>query len=1520
MDLVEVVLSGVLAFGQPMSNAPQQTVKYAGLQVLHDDGAVSLRLKEVSRETSAAEGATDTVVRYRDEAYPFEVTRRVRRWGDCGVVETWDEIRHGEGGPVRLLKADSFAAAIPVTNAPVRVLSLTGAWAHEANVSVSEVARGQSVLLTSRSGTQDAWESNAGMMVSFGADVTEETGRVLGVALEWTGTTARQVRRDWNGGRVEVFAGVDMTSGPYVLDPNVVFTTPRAVLVWSEEGRGAVSRAYHRWARNHLMPHGRELRPVLLNSWEGSYFSFTEKTLTDMMDGVREMGGELFVLDDGWFGRGKYARDDTNRDKTGLGDWYFNPEKLPRGLGYLSRAAQERGLKFGLWVEPEMANTLSHLVEAHPDWILREPNREPVLGRGGTQAVLDFTNPAVRADIWEKLDRAFSEAAPLAYVKWDCNAHLVNPGSTHLPRDRQSNLWIDYTRGVYDLLATCRAKRPETLIQACSSGGGHMDFGFLRYCDEFWASDCTDPLRRVFIQWGSSQFYPANAMACHVTASPNHQTKRETPLKYRFDVAMTGRFGFELHPKDLSADELAFAKAAVADYKRIRPVVQQGDLYRLASPYEKDYAALAYAAPSRDRAVAFALALDRAVTSSFALTFRGLDYDRRYRVSEINRGESLHATLPADAVSGRELMEKGVSVRLAGAYDSAVFEVEPADSDRTDVHDVFRNPPESARLQCWYHVLDNYLTEEGLAFDFKAMAEADISTAYLFFPLYLGDIYSGSAKVMSEEWLGYFASAIREAKRNGIALGFHNCPGWTSSGGPWITPENSMKCVVSAETFATADARGGLSLQLPEPPKRGGFYRDIAVYVFPSAPYREDCGAAPKTFRFRTKEAIALDDVFVEEEEPDGSWRRIGFYHCDYPNRTTDWRTVELKGAKAGARRRVRQARGEFESWLSYRPTEIVAQAYDRVDRIPDVQRFNSASERYGTWTPERPNAVGVDPETIADLTAHLKPDGRLEVPSSALRGDVLVVRIGFTTTGEGPHPTTAGGLECDKLDPKGVEAHWAAMPAKILALPGAKETVRYAVIDSYEVGGQNWTPILPAEFARRRGYPVGSNLLRVCGYLTGRADACAAFFADWQRTISELFAENYYGRFTDLCHAAGLKSVIEPYGGPFDPVACGLKADVPTAEFWADSETPHQSLPIVRRIAEHGRHRLIAAESFTSRHDRWQLTPHHLREWGDRFAWLNGVNQLVLHSYCHQPLADGMRPGFTMGVVGTQLNGNTLWWPEAKHWSAYVKRGQALLQYGRFGTAADGVAEPALPKGLRFLRREGEKPGERIYFLVNDSTAAFDGAVELPAPEGSAAEVFDAKSGQVWPFGGRLRLEPRESAFVVFTPRPSADAAEPPQDLRLVTDLSDDWTIVSFDGYQAPSAPRKMAKLASWSASDDPRLRYFSGRAVYERGLGSSEGLVLDLGDVREVANVWADGRFLGCLWERPYRVALPKGAKRLRVEVVNNWRNRVLGDALAGVTDGAEVTASNWKYDLRPTEEPIPSGLLGPVRLLSQ
>lgn len=663
MTGVDIALAGLLAFGQP--SGPRATVKHAGLQVLHADGAATLRLKETGRSESAGEdGSKTTTIDLRDEHYGFFVTRHVKTWPDCDAVETWMELRNGEDGAVKILRADSFGANIGVKAGEVSVLTLTGTWAREANVSETKVANGSTAQFLSLSGTRDAWESNAAMMVSFGKSY-EERGKVLGVALEWTGPSEKRVRRNWNGTATEVFAGVAFPTGPYTLDPGKTFTTPKAILVWSGKGKGEVSRQYHRWARNHLLPHGGKLHPVLLNSWEGSYFDFTEKTLHDMMDGVALMGGEMFVIDDGWFGRGKHARDEKNRDKTGLGDWFVNPAKLPHGMDALAREAARRKLEFGLWVEPEMASwKASDLAVAHPEWVLQEKNRKPVVGRGGSEVVLDFTNPDVTENIFGQLDALYSSVPSLAYVKWDCNCDIENPGSTYLAADRQGNLWYDYTMALYKLWERLGKKYPQIMMQACASGGGHMDFGSLRHADEFWTSDNTDPYRRVFIQWGAGHFYPAIATASHVTRSG-----RKTPLKYRFDVSMTGRLGFELHPEKLTPEEVEFSKKAVADYKRIRPIVQRGDLYRLVSPYGGEMAAMAYLSEDGSKAVVFALGLEKNGRIEKTVKLPFAKDGEKWTAKEINVADKTH---------GGELAGGAISFALEGKYDSAAFELEKA--------------------------------------------------------------------------------------------------------------------------------------------------------------------------------------------------------------------------------------------------------------------------------------------------------------------------------------------------------------------------------------------------------------------------------------------------------------------------------------------------------------------------------------------------------------------------------------------------------------------------------------------------------------------------------------------------------------------------------------------------------------------------------------------------------------------------------------------------------------------------
>jgi len=648
--------------------------KFGGLAVIHADGVTSTELQAAgANQVDDQPGITHVVLVLKDPVYPFFVTQHFRGVAASDVIETWVEIRHSEPAPVKLVRMHSLALILPLLANEFSLLSLTGQWASEGQVSEAPIAKGQTVSMTSRSGVRSAFGNNPAFMLSVGPRASETTGRVIGGALAWSGAWEISVQRD-HINTLEINAGPDTGNGPYTLDAGKTLVTPKMALTYSAAGKGQISRNLHRWARDVQIRDGHMLRPVLLNSWEGAYFKFNEETLTDMMDGVKELGGEMFVVDDGWFAKGKYARDD---DKRGLGDWILNDAKLPKGLAWLADQAKARGLKFGIWVEPEMANTTSELVDQHPDWVLQEKTRKLRQGRGGTQVVLDMTNPAVRDNMFGQMDALVTSIPGLAYIKWDANADFMNAGSTYLAADRQPNLWFDYTAGLYDLLARLRAKYPDIIMKACSSGGAHMDYGFLHYAHEFWTSDDTDARQRVFIQWGAGHFYPACAMAAHVTAVPNHQTHRSTPLKFRFDVAMSGRLGFELHPKNMAPEEIDFAKKAVADYKRLRPVIQQGDLYRLVSPWDNNHAALMYVNDDRSQAVVFVYGLNRFIMSDYAppLLLQGLDPAKRYRISEVNKEKKDHSRVNGKTLGGAALEALGLPIKLEGDYDSAVFEL-----------------------------------------------------------------------------------------------------------------------------------------------------------------------------------------------------------------------------------------------------------------------------------------------------------------------------------------------------------------------------------------------------------------------------------------------------------------------------------------------------------------------------------------------------------------------------------------------------------------------------------------------------------------------------------------------------------------------------------------------------------------------------------------------------------------------------------------------------------------------------
>ena len=397
-----------------------------------------------------------------------------------------------------------------------------------------------------------------------------------------------------------------------------------------------------------------------------------------MIQDIASLGGELFVMDDGWFG-GKYKR---SKDNAALGDWSVDTEKLPGGIESLISETKRNGIKFGIWIEPEMTNTKSELFEKHPDWIVCPEGRAPDYGRGGTQLLLDLSNPEVQDFVFGVVDELKTKYPELAYIKWDANMSLSSFGSSYLPKKKQSHLYIEYIRGLRKVLERIQAKYPDLVMQACASGGGRANYGILPWFDEFWVSDNTDALQRIYMQWGHSYFFPSAAMASHVSASPNHQTGRRIPIKFRFDVAMSARLGMEMQPKDMSKEELAFSKRAIATYKEIRPLVQFGDLYRLISPYEgKGVSSLMYCSEDKRQAVFFAYKLEHFVNQEIPdFKMDGLNPDASYRVTEINltdNAKPIHAS--GKVFTGKFLMEQGLYLPLPKEFSSRILKVEQVD-------------------------------------------------------------------------------------------------------------------------------------------------------------------------------------------------------------------------------------------------------------------------------------------------------------------------------------------------------------------------------------------------------------------------------------------------------------------------------------------------------------------------------------------------------------------------------------------------------------------------------------------------------------------------------------------------------------------------------------------------------------------------------------------------------------------------------------------------------------------------
>lgn len=631
------------------------------IKMLHNDGNPSLELLVTDEKITRDGNLVTTSILLKDSKYPVEVRLNFIAFQKENIIKTWSEIKHQEKNPVVL---SNFASSMIHVDADKYWLTqFHGDWAQEMRMEESQLTSGIKSI-DSKLGTRANMYQTPVFFLSKNRLADENSGEVIAGTLGWTGSFQMLFEID-NEGSLRINSGINPFASEYHLNPNETFTTPEFLFTFSNQGKGQASRDFHRWARNYGVMDGNGNRLSLLNNWEATYFDFDEAKLTELFGGAKELGVDLFLLDDGWFGN-KYPR---ANDRAGLGDWQETTTKLPHGLGFLVEQAEAKGVKFGIWLEPEMVNPKSELYEKHPDWVLKLPNRSEHYYRN--QLVLDLTNPEVQEFVFKLVDDMMTKNPKIAFIKWDCNRMMTNTYSPYL-KNKQSHVQIEYVRSFYRVMERLRAKYPTLPIMLCSGGGGRTDYGAMKYFTEFWPSDNTDPYERVFIQWGYSYFFPSITSCNHIT------TMGKQSLKFKTDVAMMGKMGYDIRVNEMTVDELDFSKKAVLNYNRLKDLVWKGDLYRLVSPYEEDRAVLMYTNEAKDKAILFAYSLHpRAFNQYSAVRLQGLDPNKKYKIEEINKMQGLRSWFPADGktFSGDYLIKIGLKLPNNGDLTSAVVEI-----------------------------------------------------------------------------------------------------------------------------------------------------------------------------------------------------------------------------------------------------------------------------------------------------------------------------------------------------------------------------------------------------------------------------------------------------------------------------------------------------------------------------------------------------------------------------------------------------------------------------------------------------------------------------------------------------------------------------------------------------------------------------------------------------------------------------------------------------------------------------
>lgn len=626
------------------------------LVIEHNDGNLSTRLYYQSHTQRDSE----TIITLKDDAYPVEVKLHYVTYPHENIITCWSEIIHHEKKPIYL---STYASnMLYLKDNHYYLTQFNSDWAKEAQMSTQELLPGKKTI-SSKLGTRVTMYEEPFFEVGIGTPPSEDEGTVLMGTIGWTGNFQESFEID-NAGVLRITTSINPCNSRYTLQSNTPFVTPQCIFTLSFEGVGQGSRNFHNWSRRYAVKEGMGSRLTLLNNWESTGFDFDQQRLTEVIHEAKDLDVDMFLLDDGWFGN-KYPR---NNDGAGLGDWDVNRSKLPDGLQGLVQTATTDGLRFGLWVEPEMVNPKSELYTKHPDWVLQQPNRTPYYYRH--QLVLDLPNPAVQEYVYNTIATILTTNPQIRYLKWDCNSPITNNYSPYLGK-RQGNLYVDYVRGLYTIWDRINTQFPDVYIMLCAGGGGRCDYKALSSCTEFWPSDNTDPLDRLYIQWGFSQFMPSKVMCAHITS-----WNSSASLKFRTDVAMMGKLGYDLNYGSLSPTDKQFCQQAVQNWKVWQPIVLDGQQYRLVSPYTSNHMAVNYVSSDSTQALLFAYDLfPRFRENIQSVKFKGLIPTASYRVTEENLMPNTSSQLPfhGKTFSGDYLMKVGLDVCTDNRMHSTVL-------------------------------------------------------------------------------------------------------------------------------------------------------------------------------------------------------------------------------------------------------------------------------------------------------------------------------------------------------------------------------------------------------------------------------------------------------------------------------------------------------------------------------------------------------------------------------------------------------------------------------------------------------------------------------------------------------------------------------------------------------------------------------------------------------------------------------------------------------------------------------